>query len=116
MSACVNEMALLERMVADNNIKEAWLESVQYPIPQEDFFVIVSCMEWPKRVRTIIQVHTKRIQEEYDHYEAALKKHRSEFLELLERYDFMGFHSSHPLRNILNRENPRIKFVKNGRD
>lgn len=78
-------MALLERMVADNKIKEDWLEKVQYPVPKEDFFVIVSCMEWPKRVRTIIQVHTKRIQEEYDHYEAALKKHRIEFLELLER-------------------------------
>ena len=94
MSACVNEMALLERMVADNKIKEDWLENVQYPIPQEDFFVIVACMEWPKRVRTIIQVHTKRIQEEYDHYEAALKKHRAEFLQLLERYDNMYLCSS----------------------
>lgn len=91
MFAAPNEMAVLERMTSDNKLREQWLENVQYLIPEDDFHVMVCAMEWPKRVRTIIQVHQKRIQEEYDHYEVALKKKRVEFATLLDKYSNLYF-------------------------
>ena len=72
-------------MTLENKIREAWLEGVIFPIPDDDFAVMVAGMEWPKRVRTILSVHEKRIQDEYDHYEAAFKKKRIEFQALLDR-------------------------------
>jgi hypothetical protein len=78
-------MSLLERMTLENKIREAWLEGVIHPIPDDDFAVMIAGMEWPKRVRTILNVHQKRIQDEYDHYEAAFKKKRTEFQALLDR-------------------------------
>lgn len=84
-SNATNEMSLLERMTQENKVREAWLEGVIYPIPDDDFAVMVAAMEWPKRIRTILQVHQKRIQDEYDHYEVAFKKKRNEFQALLDR-------------------------------
>lgn len=78
-------MSLLERMTQENKIKEAWLEGVIFPIPDDDFAVMVAGIEWPKRIRTILQVHQKRIQDEYDHYETAFKKKRTEFAAQLDR-------------------------------
>jgi len=84
-SAAPNEISLLERMTEENKKKEAWLEGVIFPIPDNDFVVMVVAMEWPKRIRTMLQVHQKRIQDEYDHYEADFKKKRNEFVALLDR-------------------------------
>jgi len=78
-------MSLLERMTQENKIKEVWLEGVIFSIPDDDFAVMVAGMEWPKRIRTILQVHQKRIQDEYDHYEATFKKKRNEFVVQLDR-------------------------------
>jgi len=89
--AAPNEMSLLERMTQENKIKEVWLEGVIFSIPDDDFAIIVAGMEWPKRIRTILQVHQKRIQDEYDHYEAALKKKRNEFVAQLDRSTFYIF-------------------------
>lgn len=84
-SATLNDMALLERMSQENKIKEEWLEGVRFPIPDIDFSVIVANMEWPKRIRTILNVHQKRIQDEYDYYEQEFKKKRNDFQKLLNR-------------------------------
>jgi hypothetical protein len=84
MFAAPSEMAILEKTTADNKIKEAWLEELQYPIADDDFNVIICAMEWPKRVRVVIQVHQKRIQDVYDIYEAALKKKCIGFATILE--------------------------------
>ncbi|XP_073385492.1 uncharacterized protein [Physcomitrium patens] len=86
-SATLNDMALLERMSQENKIKEEWLEGVRFPIPDIDFSVIVANMEWPKRIRTILNVHQKRIQDEYDYYEQEFKKKRNDFQKLLNSYE-----------------------------
>lgn len=80
-------MAALERILEDNRKRELFLETAQCSLPEDDFQRLVGAREWPKRIRVILNVHQRRIQEEYDHYEAALKKKRSEFIHLLEKYE-----------------------------
>ncbi|KAG0598749.1 hypothetical protein M758_12G097900 [Ceratodon purpureus] len=61
-SGAANEMSLLERMTLENKIREAWLEGVIHPIPDDDFAVMVAGMEWPKRVRTILNAMHKGLE------------------------------------------------------
>ncbi|BFI29560.1 dynein axonemal heavy chain [Marchantia polymorpha subsp. ruderalis] len=84
--AAANEMAVLERMLEENKRREFFLEEAMFGLPEDDFQKMMVAREWPKRIRVILSVHQRRIQEEYDHYEAGLKKRRVEFAKKLEIY------------------------------
>ncbi|KAL3693679.1 hypothetical protein R1sor_007330 [Riccia sorocarpa] len=85
--SAVNEMAFLERMLEDNKRREVFLEDAMFSLPEDDFQKMMIAREWPKRIRVVLSVHQRRIQEEYDRYETTLKKRRIEFAKQLEAYD-----------------------------
>ncbi|KAJ7214742.1 hypothetical protein O6H91_Y473500 [Diphasiastrum complanatum] len=83
--ACPNELAVLEKILVGSKQKDEFLERYMFNIPETDFRIMLTAYEWPKRVRAVIEVHTKRIQEEYEHYENQLKQRRTDFASVLER-------------------------------
>ncbi|KAH7442335.1 hypothetical protein KP509_03G083100 [Ceratopteris richardii] len=85
--SCPNELASVEKSLAECRQKDQFLDKCMFQIPEAEFRTMMLAYEWPKRVRAVIEVHTHRIQEEYEQYESMLKKKRSTFLELLESYD-----------------------------
>ncbi|KAL2633853.1 hypothetical protein R1flu_005332 [Riccia fluitans] len=84
--AAANEMAVLERILEDNKRREIFLEDAMFSLPEDDFQKMMIAREWTKRIRVVLSVHQRRIQEEYDHYETGLKKRRIEFSKQLEAY------------------------------
>ena len=82
--SCPNELATVEKVLAECRQKDEFLEKFMFQIPETEFRSMMLAYEWPKRVRAVVEVHTRRIQEEYEQYELALKKRRAAFLELLE--------------------------------
>lgn len=84
------ELGILEKTIQECKQREQFLESELFSIPEDDFKAMMLAYEWPKRIKAVIDVHSKRITDEYESYEASLKKRRAEFLALLERQDVLS--------------------------
>ncbi|EFJ27757.1 hypothetical protein SELMODRAFT_94851 [Selaginella moellendorffii] len=87
LAASPTELSVLERILGENRQREDFLDRYQLNIPETEFRTMLIAYEWPKRVRAVIDVHTKRITEEYEHYETQLKQRRIDFFALLESLD-----------------------------
>ncbi|GBG90866.1 hypothetical protein CBR_g51372 [Chara braunii] len=85
-SSCPNELKALDKLVSETKHRESFLADYYYDIPDEDFRLMMSAYEWPKRVQVVLDIHVKKIEDEHERFENALKQRRTSFAALLEQY------------------------------
>lgn len=83
VGSCPGEMAALEKALADSAARAQFLDSYEFDVPEEDFRLMMSAREWPKKLVAVLEVHVAKIEEEHERFENALKARRADFLELL---------------------------------
>lgn len=83
VGSCPGEMAALEKALAESAARAQFLDGYEFDVPEEDFRLMMSAREWPKKLVAVLEVHVAKIEEEHERFESALKARRADFLELL---------------------------------
>eukprot|EP00899_Mesostigma_viride_P012092 jgi/Mesvir1/20884/Mv07961-RA.1 len=81
------ELAALQKLIGESKQREGFLNGFGFDVPEEDFRLVVTSYEWPKKIHQLLQTHGSKIEEEHERFESSLKQRRSEFLAELTDYD-----------------------------